>query len=475
MMMTQTGKHPSSLECCIPDMAYRTSFGIRFRIPKGCLFRYETLTNRIIPEEDCPKCASRGKGNNSEPDVAVVPLGQIGYGDSLINCLDMSNGGMNSLTLEMTRQCNCRCSYCLYSGAYDNRRTHSDSVMSPQTILRALQFYKRHNGKCKEAHISFYGGEALLEFSAIKSTVSEAKRLFHEKPLSFSISTNGLLLGNDVIKWLADNPNVSVVATVNGPRHDDYRKTREGKATLKTIVKNVARIKDNNLRVWNEQVKFICNIASLTEIRTLRAFYNQVIGKEPIAITGILAQHGNEHIANMIKHGRNSRMRLWRELADEYMNNGDRFLHVLFRNRLRRIEKRPIFKDSAPAVASNCIPFLSNCFISSEGSFNLCEKNAEMCFGNVISGIDKEKVKILMENALTVFNRKCRKCWAQRLCSICFADMDNLMNNNADISEERCKTERENIVSDLSIFTEFTLFHPLLFDKLYGGSQSRES
>lgn len=470
MMLSE--RHSPGPEDSFTGMAQRTSSGIRFWIPEGFCFRYETLTNRIIPEDGLQRDGAKAENGNAR---LALGLGEIGYGAPLAECLEMPDGGMESLTLEITRQCNCRCVYCLYSGAYDNRRLHSDNAMSSQTLSSALRFYKRHNRKCSEAHVSFYGGEALLAFPAIRGAVKEAADLFVEKPLSFTISTNGLLLEESAVKWLADNPGVSVVVTVNGPRHDDYRVTRQGTPTLGRIVRNLAAIRERFPAVWSKQIKFICNVASLSEIRPLRDFYRESIGKTPILITGIHASHGDRSIDEIVRPGRASRTRLWHELAEEYMDTGDPFLHILFRSRIRHVSNRSIFKESAPAIAANCIPFLSNCFVSSDGSINLCEKNCEMSLGDVENGIDAQKVRTLMENAQMVFNLKCRRCWAQRLCSICFADMDNLLNGNAGVSDERCLRERGNIVSDLAIFTEFTLFHPELFDRLYGDGQNKQS
>ena len=465
-------KHPARAEDCFAGMAQQTFSGIRFQIPEGFCLRYETLTNRIIPEDSLPQNESRT--GNSEVCFALN-LGEIGYGVPLARCLEMSDGGMESLTLEMTRQCNCRCSYCLYSGAYDNRRRHSDSAMSQRTLSSALQFYKRHNRNCNKAHISFYGGEALLAFPLVQNAVKEASELLGEKPLSFTISTNGLLLEENVVRWLANNPNVSAVVTLNGPKHDDCRVTRQNTPTLGRIMCHLMAIRDKFPSVWVKQIKFICNVASLSEIRPLRDFYRESVGKTPILITGIHASHGDRSIDVIIKRDRASRIKLWHDLAEEYMDTGDSFLHVLFRSRIRHIHERPIFKECAPAIAANCIPFLANCFVSADGSINLCEKNCEMSLGNVMDGIATRKVRTLMDNAQTVFNRKCRRCWAQRLCSVCFAEMDNLLDGDADVSDERCHRERENIVSDLAIFTEFTLLHPKLFDRLYGDGQNKES
>lgn len=377
------------------------------------------------------------------------------------------DGGILNLTLEMTEQCNCRCRYCLYSGAYDNRRVHSAKSMSSETVSAALRFYRRHNGKCPEAHVSFYGGEALLAFDRVKRAIEEAIALFNDKPIAFSISTNGLLLTGGVSEWLAAHPAVAVVVTLNGPFHDRYRPSRDGQPTLERILENLDAIQKLHPGVWTDQVRFICNVTSLEQIRPIRDFYKNRIGKLPMLVTGIVAAHGNPAIGRMLDADKQCRGLLWEELAHEYMETGDPFLHVLFRSRFRHILFRPLFREDAPFTASNCLPFLSNCFVSATGELNLCEKNGDMVLGNVHDGMAEGRIGMLMANALKAINRKCRHCWARRLCSVCFAEMDGLLGKNCTIPDSFCENELKNLADDLRLCCEFALFRGTAFDRLY--------
>ena len=47
---------------------------------------------------------------------------------------------LSSMVLQVTQQCNLRCSYCAYSGAYHNR-THNSARMSFETAKKAINFY----------------------------------------------------------------------------------------------------------------------------------------------------------------------------------------------------------------------------------------------------------------------------------------------------------------------------------------------
>jgi sulfatase maturation enzyme AslB (radical SAM superfamily) len=134
----------------------------------------------------------------------------------------------HSLTLEITQQCNLRCEYCCYGEHYPELRGHAEVRMSPETALRAVRDYMdREPATC---HIAFYGGEPLLEFALLKQVVlfaeDYAKRL-GIKP-EFSITTNGTLLRDEIIRFLVEHA-FRVMVSLDGAKesHDRYRVFRK--------------------------------------------------------------------------------------------------------------------------------------------------------------------------------------------------------------------------------------------------------
>jgi uncharacterized protein len=74
---------------------------------------------------------------------------------------------MKQLTLQVTQQCNLRCSYCTYSGIYDNNRTHSNQRMAIKTAKQAIDFFLERNSELSDVIIGFYGGERRLRTGSI--------------------------------------------------------------------------------------------------------------------------------------------------------------------------------------------------------------------------------------------------------------------------------------------------------------------
>ncbi len=81
------------------------------------------------------------------------------------------------------------------------------------------------------AHITFFGGETLMNFPVLKSTIAYARRRAAEvgKDIDFSLTTNATLLRPDVIEFLADE-RVGVTISIDGPEEmqDKFRVFNNG-------------------------------------------------------------------------------------------------------------------------------------------------------------------------------------------------------------------------------------------------------
>ncbi len=89
---------------------------------------------------------------------------------------------LNMLTLQVTQQCNFRCSYCAYStGDGIIQRKHSIKKMNLQTAKKSIDFLAERAKHSPEVNISFYGGEPLLEWPLIYQTMEYAKKRLEGK------------------------------------------------------------------------------------------------------------------------------------------------------------------------------------------------------------------------------------------------------------------------------------------------------
>ena len=335
------------------------------------------------------------------------------------------------LVLQITRRCNLACKYCAYSGNFYDFLPHDAVDMAVDTAFKGIVFFLEHADPQEELRISFYGGEPLLCFNTLQKLVSYARKQQEKMglpPIQFLISSNGTTITTSIAQWLAQNPDITIFITLNGFKHDKYRIYRDGKGSLSCIIDNIDNLCNMFNSVWENQVQFISNIYSLTELPSLKTFFKK----------------DNCNDDNIFLH-----------FAKEYLTSKDVFLEDLFKRDFSRINDRPIFNTDKNFMAS-CMPADSRLFIRTDGSFNICEKTSDhICIGNLEYGFNGKIVETLCSRLLSIVKKKCRFCWAQRICNICFAEL--LINKHSgkfELPDEFCKKSKHKAFLFLKAYCE---------------------
>lgn len=259
------------------------------------------------------------------------------------------------LILQMTRQCNLDCQYCIYSGKYKHMLPHANEHMSDAVIRQSIDFYFAHSINAAKRRISFYGGESLLCFSQIKEAAAYAVAKDMAKEITFMISTNGMLLKGDVVQWISIHPEVSAAVTLNGPYHDMYRVRPNGEGSLAVIMENLRWIRKAYPDVWENQISFIANIASEAELTPLLQFYRTEIGRPPDTITVIRTDAGDESVSEMFSEEVTKAFDEDR-LCQVYVKGEDSYLDAWFKGNLLTVHNRDIYDTDRTAYVSSCFP-----------------------------------------------------------------------------------------------------------------------
>ena len=79
------------------------------------------------------------------------------------------------MVMNVTNQCNLACTYCYEYGEdkiVDTENGKKPKFMAEQTARDSVEFLLRESGSV--AHLTFFGGETLLNFPVLKSTVAYA-------------------------------------------------------------------------------------------------------------------------------------------------------------------------------------------------------------------------------------------------------------------------------------------------------------
>ncbi len=145
-------------------------------------------------------------------------------------------GVVKALCMHIAHTCNLNCSYCFASqGKYHGDR----AVMSFEVGKRALDFLVENSGSRRNLEVDFFGGEPLMNFEVVKQLVEYARSIEKEKGKNFrfTLTTNGLLIDDDVIDF-ANKEMSNVVLSLDGRKeiHDRYRVDYAGKGSWERIV-----------------------------------------------------------------------------------------------------------------------------------------------------------------------------------------------------------------------------------------------
>ena len=147
-----------------------------------------------------------------------------------------TSGVVKALCLHIAHTCNLNCSYCFASqGKYHGERT----VMSWEVGKQAIDFLIAHSGTRRNLEVDFFGGEPLMNFDVVKKIVAYARSIEaqHGKHFRFTLTTNGLLIDQDVIDF-ANRECDNVVLSLDGRKevHDRYRVDYAGNGSWDRVV-----------------------------------------------------------------------------------------------------------------------------------------------------------------------------------------------------------------------------------------------
>ena len=149
---------------------------------------------------------------------------------------ERSGNVVKALCLHVAHTCNLNCSYCFASqGKYHGER----ALMSFEVGKRALDFLVENSGSRRNLEVDFFGGEPLMNWDVVKELVKYARSIEkeHNKNFRFTLTTNGMLIDDDVIEF-ANKEMSNVVLSLDGRKeiHDATRVDYAGNGSYDKIV-----------------------------------------------------------------------------------------------------------------------------------------------------------------------------------------------------------------------------------------------
>ena len=143
---------------------------------------------------------------------------------------------VKAMCLHMAHDCNLKCKYCFASqGDFNGPK----GLMSFEVGKKSLDYLIANSGNRKNLEVDFFGGEPLLNFEVVKQLVDygNEQAAKHNKLFRFTITTNGVLLDDEKIKYINEHMH-NVVLSLDGRKeiNDNMRPTLNDKGSYDVIV-----------------------------------------------------------------------------------------------------------------------------------------------------------------------------------------------------------------------------------------------
>lgn len=347
---------------------------------------------------------------------------------------------IKALCLHVAHSCNLACTYCF---AGQGKYKGEDALMSFETGKCALDFLIEHSGSRRNLEVDFFGGEPLCNFEVVKELTAYARSIEkqHNKNFRFTLTTNGLLIDDEVIDF-CNREMSNVVLSLDGrPEiNDRFRKTINGKGSYDVILPKFQKLvkarrgKDYYMRgtYSRHNTDFVNDILHMADL-----------GFSELSMEPVVAAPGDPYSL------REEDLPILLEQYDLLGREMDQ----------RRKEGRPftfyhymIDLKGGPCIVKR----VSGCGVGTEymavtptGELYPCHQfvgDERFRLGNVFTGIDNEEMHQKFKGCSVYAHRECDDCFARFFCSGgCVANAFHTTGELTGVYEYGCKLHRRRI------------------------------
>lgn len=328
-----------------------------------------------------------------------------------------------TLVLNVTNKCNLSCTYCYEYG--EDRLTEGSGSkgagkpkMDDDTARQSIDFLLRSSGDRPQVSITFFGGETLLNFPAIRAAVeyAEAKAAPARKRVHYSLTTNATLLTDEVIDFLTRH-RFGITISIDGAKQDQdrHRTFQKGVGSFDVVEPRIRKLltlnKERNGRSIGARVTLTSGASPVPE--TYR-YLTRELGFDEVGFAPVTAGLGREYALG--EFGYQKLLREFAELAEDYVaaalkneSHGFANLGDLLRELHQGVNK-----------AHPCGAGLGLLGVSTEGDLNLCHRFVESKahqVGTVATGVDEGVRTAFLTQAHVDQKTDCTQCFARPLCA----------------------------------------------------------
>ena len=360
-----------------------------------------------ISEEDIAECYEQVQGLKDSgklfaPDTFEPMAGKL---------KQKTAGVVKALCLHIAHTCNLNCSYCFASqGKYHGER----AVMSYEVGKQALDFLMDNSGSRRNLEVDFFGGEPLMNFQVVKDLVAYARSVEKErgKNFRFTLTTNGVLVDDDVIEW-ANRECSNVVLSLDGRKevHDRFRVDFAGKGSWDKIVPKFQKfVKARGGKDYYMRGTFThANPDFLNDIKTMLDLGFNELSMEPVVCAkGDPSELTEEDFHIVAKQ--------YEELAELMLEKDREGKPFTFYHYMIDLTGGPcIYKR-----ISGCGSGTEYMAVTPWGDLYPCHQfvgEERFCLGNIRDGVTNHEIQNEFASCNVYAHPECKNCWARLYCS----------------------------------------------------------
>ena len=343
------------------------------------------------------------------------------------SCVDRKKV-VKAMCLHVAHDCNLKCKYCFAAqGDFGGTK----ELMSFEVGKKAIDYLIANSGNRRNLEIDFFGGEPLMNFDVVKQLVEYGRSVEkeHGKNIRFTITTNGILLDDEKIKYINENMH-NAVLSLDGRKNvnDNMRPTLNDKGSHDIILPKFKKLVDERPKDKYYYIRGTFTRENLDFAEDVMYFAEQ--GFKLTSIEPVVDDESNPYALR--EEDLPKVFEEYEKLAVKYADmqvEGDDFKFFHF---IVDLNQGPcVIKRITGCGAGN--EYLA---ITPEGDIYPCHQfvgNDEYKLANIM---DEEVVLPLditnkFRNAHVYSKEECKKCWNKFYCSGgCHA---NAMNFNGDV------------------------------------------
>ena len=347
-------------------------------------------------------------------------------------------GVVKALCLHIAHSCNLNCSYCFASqGKYHGER----ALMSYETGKQALDFLIANSGTRRNLEVDFFGGEPLMNFQVVKDLVAYARSVEKEKGKNFrfTLTTNGVLVDDDVIEW-ANRECSNVVLSLDGRKeiHDRFRVDYAGNGSWEKIVPKFQKFvearggKDYYMRgtFTHANPDFLKDIQAMLDLG-----FNELSMEPVVCAAGDPSALTEEDMVIVM---------------DQYEKLAELMLQKDKQGKPFTFDHDMIDRSGGPCIykrISGCGSGTEYMAVTPWGDLYPCHQfvgEERFKLGNIWDGVTNSEIRNEFASCNVYAHDECRDCWARLYCSGgCAANAYHATGSVTGVYEDGCKLFRK--------------------------------